>query len=170
MKNKKGFFISLALAVLLPWLLILITLMALGETDWMVTELSVAEFIGVLSFNTMGYTYDAMILGYGFWIPLLIWIITGLVCGVINRSPWKGLLCTLLGLVIHLALFLILLSGGAPVGLAVDPTIQALFGGLSMDFFMTLIMFLGWYSLILPGGFAAGLFGGAISRFRMKKD
>ena len=170
MKNKKGFFISLALAVLLPWLMILVTLIALGETDWMVTELTPVEFIGVLSFDTMGFMYNAMILGIGFWIPLLIWIITGLVCGVINRSPGKGLLCTLLGLVIHIALFLILLGGTAPASLTVDAIIQPLFSGFSMDFFITLMLFLGWYSLILPGGSMGSLFGGAVSRFRLKKD
>ena len=169
MQNKKGLLIGMILAVVLPWGLTYVFLTILTDTTWMVVELDALGYIAVLSFESMAFTYSVLILGTGFWIPLFIWIITGLICGIVARNPWKGLFCTLIGLVANIVLFKVIFSFGVPASLMVNPLIEPLLTGTLVDFIITLGIFLAWYSLILPGGSLGGLFGGIISRFRKGK-
>jgi hypothetical protein len=169
MENKKGFIIGIILAVVLPWLLIFPFLFFLTDTTWMAVELNAIQYIGVLSFQSFGFAYSVPIIGYSFAIPLLVWIVTGLVCGLIARKPERGLLCTVIGLIANIGIFKLIFLLNPVSGLVVDSLIQPLISGTLIDFIITLGIFLAWYSLILPGGSMGGLFGGTISRFRKNK-
>jgi hypothetical protein len=172
MNKGTKFVISLLFAVLLPWVIVLLFL-SLSEDSaaliqtWLADPSQIGLFLPVLAYESIAYFSNILILGYGFWIPLLIWIVTGLICGIINRSTTRGLLSVLIGLGINLAFFLVVFNTYVPASLITDPALLNIsLENLALD----LIMFLGLYSLILPGGLMGGLFGGVISRFRLPKE
>ena len=166
MKKSIYFILSIILAIFLPWILIVLFMMVLTDASW-IFGLSIPQMFAVISFESIGFVYSVPLLGYGFGIPLIIWILVGIICGIMAKSPMKGLLATTIGIVSNLIIFEILNIFVPITGLGiVDPLIAPLFGG--SDMIMTLLLYFFWYSLIIPGGMFGGLTGGVISRFRNK--
>ena len=107
-----------------------------------------------------------VIFGYGYVIPLFIWIMTGVFVGLFSKSVKKAALLTLLGLLIQILLFTLLTTvdpSFIPAFLQ-NPENAALLGGFTTEFFITLGLFLCWYALTLPGGMIGSIMGGLVSR------
>ncbi|MBD3227618.1 MAG: hypothetical protein GF329_05460 [Candidatus Lokiarchaeota archaeon] len=166
MKNTIYFILSIILAIFLPWVLIILFMILLTDASW-IFGLEIPQMLAVISFQSFGFVYNIPLLGYGFGIPLLIWILVGIFCGITAKSPIKGLVATIIGLLANILIFEILNLISPITGFGiVDPLIAPIFGGSEM--LITLLLYLFWYSCILPAGMFGGLTGGVISRFRNK--
>jgi len=163
---KKGLIIAFVLTLVVPWILTFLFLTILTDANWTRMSGGFGQILAILSFNAVAFEYNVPIFGYGYVIPLFMWILTGIFCGLFCKSAWKGAVITVFGLFIHVLLFVVLYS----INPAFIPSeyimveSAGLLGGLSVDFFVTLGLFLGIYSFTLPGSVIGGLLGGRVSR------
>ena len=163
---KKGILFAFLLSIITPLILSFILLTLLTPINWTQMPGGAPQILAILSFSSLAFPYNVPIFGYGYVLPLFIWIITGLLVGLLSKSAKKAALLTLFGLVIQVLLFAVLTS--------LDPTYipsflqsaenSALLGGFSTDFFITLGIFLFWYALTVPGGLIGSIMGGMVSR------
>lgn len=160
---KKGIIVGLILGIILPWILIFIFLNLLTDINWTQVTGGIPQYLAILSFGSVAFPYNVPIFGYGFVIPLLIWIMTGLICGLFSKSALMGAVLTLVGLVVNVVLFIALPESYIPAVLITGEN-AGLLGGITLEFFVTLGLFLGAYSLTAPGGALGGMLGGLISR------
>jgi hypothetical protein len=163
---KKGLIIAVVLSIVVPWILSFLFLTFLTDINWTQMPGGAGQILAILSFSAVAFEYNAPIFGYGYMIPLLIWILTGLFCGLFSKSALKGVLITLVGLLVHIILLVGLVSMNPayiPSQFVTSENV-GLLGGLSMDFFVTLGLFLCWYAFTLPGSLLGGMLGGIISR------
>lgn len=163
---KRGLVLAVILGIILPWILSFLFLTIFSDINWTQLPEGVGQYFAILSFGAVAFEYNLIIVGYGYTFPLLIWIITGLFCGLLSKSAFKGALITLLGLFVNIILFVGLYSLNPAFIPSEFITAQSagLLGGLSLDFFVALGLFLCWYSFTLPGGLIGGMLGGIISR------
>lgn len=163
---KKGILIALLLGIITPWILSLIFLSLLTEFSVTAVPEGFPQILAILSFSSVAMPYNVPIFGYGYVIPLFIWLITGIFCGLFCKSALKGGLIALIGLFINILLFVALttINPAYIPGYLTSFENAGLLGGFSLDFFVTLGIFLCWYSLTLPGGFLGGIMGGMVSR------
>lgn len=166
---KKGILFGLLFGIIVPWILSALFLTLLTDISWTGMTEGVPQVLAILSFSSVAFSYNVPIFGHGYVIPLFIWILTGLFCGLCCKSVLKGALMTLVGLGINILLF-VMLTTINPDFIASEFTYLRsthaleLLGGFSTEFFVNLGLFLCWYSLILPGGVLGGIMGGMISR------
>lgn len=163
---KRNLIIALVLGIFIPWILIFIFLTLLTDINWTLLSGGFPQTLAILTFASVAFPYNVPIFGYGYVIPLFIWILTGLFCGLLCRSTLKGALITLIGLFVNIILFSILNlidPSFIPTSLQTVENI-GLLSGFSLDFIISLGLFLFWYALILPGGVLGGILGGMISR------
>ena len=158
--------IALILSIITPLILTLILLTLLTPIDWTKMTGGFPQVLAILSFSSIAFAYNVPIFGYGYLIPLFIWIITGIFVGLFCKSVKKATVLTLLGLLIQILLFTILTTVD---GSFIPPLLQteenlALIGGFSTDFFLTLGLFLFWYAFTVPGGILGSIMGGLVSR------
>jgi hypothetical protein len=166
MKMKKGIIIAIVLAIIAPWILMAIFLTLLTPINWTQMTGGFPQMLAILSFSSIAFAADIPIFGYGYLIPLFIWIITGILVGLCCKSVKTGAVLTLLGLLIQVLLVALLTT--------VNPTFipaflynsenVGLIGGFSLDFLIQVGLFLFWWALVVPGGLLGGIMGGLISR------
>lgn len=167
---KKSLLIGLILGITVPWLLTALFLTLLTDISWTTMTGGPAQVLAILSLGSVAFSTSVPLFGFGYVIPLLIWILTGLFCGLCCKSVLKGALLTLVGLGINILLFVILTTINPDfIAAAQYPYLHSaqasgLLGGFSVEFITSLGIFLCWYSLILPGGVLGGIMGGMISR------
>lgn len=163
---KRGLIIAIVLGIVVPWILTFLFLTLLTDIDWTMLPGGFGQVLAILSFNAVAFEYNVILVGYGYVIPLFIWILTGVFCGLFSRSALKGAVITLVGLFVNIVLFVVLYSINPAFipGEYITAESAGLVGGMSMDFFVTLGLFLCWYSFTLPGSVLGGLLGGIISR------
>ena len=163
---KKGLIVAFVLAIVVPWILTFLFLTILTDVNWTQMPGGFGQILAILSFNAVAFEYNVPIFGYGYVIPLFMWILTGLFCGLFSKSALKGAVITVFGLFIHIVLFVMLYSINPAFipGEYIMVESAGLLGGLSVDFFVTLGLFLCIYSFTLPGSVIGGLIGGIVSR------
>lgn len=163
---RKSFIVAIVLGILLPWLLSYLFLTFLTGLDWTKLDQGALQPLALLSFASVAFSYNAPIFGYGYTIPLIIWLLTGLLCGLFSKSVKRGVLITILGLLIHIVIFATLTAMNPAYIPGAFQTSQnsGLLGGFSVDFFISLGIFLFWYSLVFPGSILGGIMGGLVSR------
>ncbi|MHA1270181.1 MAG: hypothetical protein ACTSPY_10380, partial [Candidatus Helarchaeota archaeon] len=126
--------------------------------------------LAVLTYASIGFAYTVPIFGYSFVIPLVIWLLTGLFCGLITKKVWTAVVFPLIGLMVNMIYFMAW-SGLFPMypipTELIASMLSSLFAGFSLDMIMTVLLHLFWYSLILPGLILGGLIGGIIARYRL---
>jgi hypothetical protein len=163
---KKTILLSLILGIILPWILIFIFLSLMTDINWTQMTGGFPQILSILSFSSVSFPHSIPIFGYGYTIPLFIWLVTGIICGLFAKSALKGALITFVGLFINVLIFAILTTMDPtfiPEGLIAAENV-GLIGGFSMDFFVTLGLFLFMYSLTAPASLLGGIMGGLISR------
>jgi len=166
---KKNILAALIFGVIIPWILIFLFLTFLTDINWTQLTEGVPQYLAILSYGSIAFPYNTPIFGYGYTIPLLIWVITGVFCGLLCKSALKGAVFTLIGLLINAFLFIILTASIPNLLPSINPHLTStladpLVSGFSIDMFITLGLFLCWYSLTLPAGVLGGIMGGLISR------
>jgi hypothetical protein len=169
---KKRMITALILGIVIPWILSYLFLYFLTDLNWVdvANTGGIPQILAILSFSSVGFNYNVPVFGYGYTIPLLIWILTGIFCGLLAKGAVKGALITLLGLFLNIMLFVILnmVNPAFIPGSLQTPETLGLLSGFSLDFVITLGIFLFWYSLTIPGGAIGGIIGGMISRTGIK--
>ena len=163
---KKGILVAILFSVILPWILSFLFLTFFSGINWTQMPEGIGQYLAILSFASVAFEYNMIIFGYGYVIPLLIWLLTGLFCGLLAKSALKGALISLVGLLVNIFLFIGLYSVNPAFipGEFITAESAGLLGGISLDFLITLGIFLCWYSFTLPGGLLGGMIGGLISR------
>lgn len=166
---KRNIFTALIMGVIIPWILTFLFLTFLTDINWTQLTEGIPQYLAVLSFGSVGFAYNVPIFGYSYTIPLIIWVITGIFCGLLCKSALKGVVVTLIGLLINIFLFVVMNAMIPNLLPSITPSLESalttpLLGGLSVDFLITLGLFLSWYSLTLPGSVLGGIMGGLISR------
>ena len=163
---KKGVFFAVILCIVAPLILSFIFLTLLTPINWTQMEGGFPQILAILSFSSVGFGTTVPIFGYGYVIPLFIWIITGVFVGLFTKSIKRAAIITLLGLLIQVLLFSLLTTidpSFIPEFLQ-SPENLALIGGFSTDFIVTLGLFLFWYALTVPGSLIGSIMGGLVSR------
>jgi hypothetical protein len=163
---KRGIIIALLLSIITPLILSFILLTLLTPINWTQMTGGAPQILAILSFSTLAFPYNVPIFGYGYVIPLFMWLITGVFVGLFCKSVKKAAALTLLGIMIQVLLFAILTSmdpSFIPAFLQ-SPENTVLLGGFSTDFFITLGLFLFWYALTVPSGLIGSIMGGLVSR------
>jgi hypothetical protein len=138
----------------------------LSDVQWVELAGGAPQILAIFSFSSMAFPYHTPIFGYGYIIPLFVWILTGIFCGLLSKSTMRGALITVIGLMINVLIFIILTtmdSSYIPHNLHSSEN-ALLLGGFSLDFLLTLGLFLIAYSLTLPGSVLGGVMGGMVSR------
>ena len=163
---KKGLLIAFILSIITPLILSYLFLTFLTPINWTQMEGGFPQILAVLSFSTVAFGYNIPVFGFGYLIPFLIWIITGLFVGLLSKTVKKGVVITLFGLCIQILLSVILTSSNPASIPAFLLTYEnaGLLGGFSLDFLITLGLFLVWWALLLPGSILGGIMGGLASR------
>jgi hypothetical protein len=163
---RRGMIIAFILSLITPLILSFIFLTVLTPINWTQMEGGFTQIVAILSFSSIAFGYTVPIFGYGYVIPLFIWIMTGVFVGLFSKSVKKAALLTVLGLLIQILLFTLLTTvdpSFIPAFLQ-NPENIALLGGFTTEFFITLGLFLCWYALTLPGGMIGSIMGGLVSR------
>jgi hypothetical protein len=163
---RKGILVALLLTIITPLILSYIFLTLLTPIDWTRMDNGFPQILGILIFSSLAFAYSVPLFGYGYVIPLFIWLITGLFVGLFSKSAKRGVLITLLGLCIQILLIFILVQPNPsyiPAFLVSSENV-GLLGGFSLDFLITLGFFLCWWALLLPGSVLGGIMGGLVSR------
>jgi hypothetical protein len=163
---KKGNLIALLLCIITPLILSFLFLTLLTSINWTQMTGGAPQILAILSFSSIAFGTSVPIFGWGYVIPLFIWIITGILVGLFCKSAKKAAALTLLGIVIQVLLFATLTTINASFIPAFLQTAEnaGLVGGFSTDFFITVGLFLFWYALTVPGGLIGGIIGGLVSR------
>jgi len=150
---KKGLVVAVVLSIITPLVLSFILLSLLTPINWTQMTGGFPQILAILSFSTLALPYNVPIFGYGYVLPLFLWLITGILVGLFSKSVTRAAVLTLVGLLIQIMLCAIL-----------SPENAALLGGFSAEFFMTLGVFLFWYALTVPSGLIGSVMGGLVSR------
>jgi hypothetical protein len=163
---KKGLLIAFILSIITPLLLSYIFLTLLTPINWPQLEGGFPQILAILSFASIGFGYNVPLFGFGYVIPLFMWLLTGLFVGLFSRSVKRGVLITFLGLCIQILLCVILTSTNPAFipGFLLTADNTGLVGGFSLDFLITLGLFLCWWAFLLPGSLLGGIMGGLVSR------
>jgi hypothetical protein len=163
---KKANLIAIVLLIVAPLILTFLFLTMLTSINWTQMTGGFPQILAILSFSSIGFAYSIPIFGWGYTIPLLIWILTGVLVGLACKSVKKAAILTLLGLLIQIFLFALLTTIDASFipGFLQNSQNLPLLGGFSAEFFITLGLFLFWYSLTVPAGLLGSIMGGLISR------
>jgi len=163
---KKGLVVAVVLSIITPLVLSFILLSLLTPINWTQMTGGFPQILAILSFSTLALPYNVPIFGYGYVLPLFLWLITGILVGLFSKSVTRAAVLTLVGLLIQIMLCAILTSTDPsyiPAFLQ-SPENAALLGGFSAEFFMTLGVFLFWYALTVPSGLIGSVMGGLVSR------
>jgi hypothetical protein len=166
MMAKKGILFAFLLSIIMPMILAYLFLTLLTPIHWTQMTGGVLQDIAILSFSSLAFGYNVPIFGFGYVIPLFIWLITGLFVGLFSKSVKRGILITLLGLCIQILLFMICTATNPtfiPAFLLTTENADLL-GGVSLNFLVTLGLFLCWWAFLLPGSVLGGIMGGLVSR------
>ena len=163
---KKGIIIALLLSIITPLILSFVFLTLLTPINWTQLTGGAPQILAILSFSSIGFAYTVPIFGYGYVIPLFMWIITGLFVGLFCKSIKKAAVLTLVGMLIQVLLFAILTTMDPSYipALLLSAENATLIGGFSMDFFISLGLFFFWYAFTVPGGLIGSIMGGLASR------
>ncbi|MHA1694973.1 MAG: hypothetical protein ACTSXT_08570 [Candidatus Helarchaeota archaeon] len=173
MANVIKYTLGIISGILLPWLFTFLSLYFLGGIDlgWYVQlDGGFGQGLAVLTFESIGFAYTLPIFGYSFVIPLLIWLITGIICGFITKKILYAVLFPLIGMIFNIVYFFTWASLFPIYPIPVDmiaSMLSPLFNGFSINMILTLLLHLCWYSLILPGAILGSLIGGIIARYRL---
>ena len=157
------------MAIVVPWILIFIFLTLLTPINWTQMSEGFPQILTILAFSSVTFPCNVPLFGYGYVIPLFIWLVTGVLCGLACKSVMKGAVITLLGLFVNVLLFFALYAVNPnflPPSLDFLFSLEnsALLGAFSMDLLIDLAIFLGYLSLTLPSSVIGGILGGLISR------
>ena len=173
MAKALRYIIGILMGILIPWLLtyIFLYLFAGIELSWYLElDGGFGQGLAVIAFESIGFAYSVPIFGYSFVIPLLIWILTGVFCGLITKRVLYAVLAPVIGLIVNLVYFMLWAmmfpAYEIPVEL-IASMLTPLFQGFSIEMFTTLLLHLCWYSLVLPGAILGGLIGGIVARYRV---
>ena len=111
LKRNYNMVISISIGIVLPWILSLIFVIALGRTHGLSDELTedAGLLFRIIIFYTFTLTYDLPVLGKGFWLCIFIWAVPGLFIGLISRKMGKSLIAALIGLGVNFILYLVLI-------------------------------------------------------------
>jgi hypothetical protein len=163
---KKGILVALVLSIITPWILSFIFLSLLSPVSWTQLEGGFPQILAVLSFSSIAFAYNVPVFGYGYLIPMFMWLLTGLFVGLFCKSIKKGIIITILGLFIQILLFVLLTTMNPSFipAFLITPENMELLGGFSLNFLISLGLFLCWWALLLPGSILGGIMGGLVSR------
>jgi hypothetical protein len=98
---KKGNLIALLLCIVTPLLLSFLFLTLLTSINWTQMTGGAPQILAILSFSSIAFGTSVPIFGWGYVIPLFIWIITGILVGLFCKSAKKAAALTLVGIVNH---------------------------------------------------------------------
>jgi hypothetical protein len=163
---NKGILIAVILSIITPLILSFIFLTLLSPINWTLLEGGFPQILAILSFSSIAFSYNVPLFGYSYCIPLFMWILTGLLVGLCCKSVKRGVLITILGLLIQILLFILLTTMNPSFipSFLITPENMALLGGFSLNFLLTLGIFLCWWAFTLPGSIIGGIMGGLVSR------
>jgi len=163
---KKGILIAFILAIVMPLILSYLFLELLTPIEWTRLEGGFPQILAILSFSSIGFGYNVPVFGFGYLIPFFMWIITGLFVGLFSKSVKTGVVIILLGLCIQILLCVILTSTNPAFipGFLLTADNLGLLGGFSLNFLITLGLFLCWWAFLIPGSILGGIMGGLTSR------
>ena len=163
---NRGNLIAIVLCVVAPLIFSFLFLTMLTPINWTQMTGGFPQILAILSFSTIGFAYTVPIFGWGYGIPLVIWILTGILVGLASKGVKKAVGLTLLGLLIQVLLFTLLTTIDASFIPAFLQNSQnaLLLSGFSLEFIVALGLFLFWYALTVPGAMLGGIMGGLISR------
>lgn len=163
---KKSNVIALVLSIVVPFVLAFLFLTLLTDINWTQMTGGFPQVLAILSFSSLAFAYNVPIFGWGYTIPLFLWLITGILVGLFSRSVKKAALLTLVGLAVQVVLVALFTSVDPlyiPSQLLSAESI-GLLGGFSVEFLMTVGVLVVWYALTLPSGVIGSVMGGLVSR------
>ena len=86
---RKGILVALLLTIITPLILSYIFLTLLTPIDWTRMDSGFPQILGILSFSSLAFAYSVPLFGYGYIIPLFIWLITGFFALLLNKPTNK---------------------------------------------------------------------------------
>ena len=166
----KKLLLGILIATILPWVLVTLELVfvygaVLNSWISVTGGLASLQFWALFSFNTIANYVHIPLLGNTFAILILIWIVSGLIVGVLTKDPKTAVISVILGVIINMTIFLLLniISGGIPASL-VNASLLNLVSSFSVFLIIQLIVHITLISFILPSGLLGGLLGGILNR------
>ena len=100
LKENYKMIISIAIAIILPWILTLIFIGFLDLTHGLSDEIANDPMLlfRIIIFYTFNLPYELSILGFGYWTCMVVWAVVGFFIGLYTRDMGKSLLSALIGI------------------------------------------------------------------------
>jgi len=99
--------ISIAIAIVVPWILTLIFIGFLKLTHGLSEELDEDPMLlsRITIFYTLNLAYEMPILGFGYSLCMIVWAVVGLFIGLYTRNMGKSLISALIGIFVTYFLY-----------------------------------------------------------------
>jgi len=153
LKSNRSTLIAIVLGVILPWIFMGIFQLTYQPTLSTAVNGDLGLIFAMTVFNSFNVMLELPFLGNGYWICFLIWAVTGFFIGVLTRSTKKGLISTLISLLISYILYLVIISINGPLlpSELIDPLVNpVLYESISLATPIALFIQITLYSLVLP--------------------
>lgn len=153
LKRNYSTIISLAIAIVLPWILTLIfihyLLLARGLTYELAADPSL--WFRITIFYTLNLSYEMPILGFGYSLCMIVWAAVGFFIGLYTRKMGKSLIIALIGIGTTYFLYLPLVYFGFPDDMIINPIIfTRLYEDFTLETPIFLLYHISFHSFALP--------------------
>ena len=107
LKRYHKWIISLAVAIVLPWILTLIFIGFLKLTHGLSDELNEDPILlsRITIFYALNLSYELPILGFGYSLCMIVWAVVGLFIGLYTREMGKSLISAMIGIFVTFFLY-----------------------------------------------------------------
>ena len=153
LKRNYSTIISLAIAILLPWILTLIFIHYLLLARGLTYELAVdpSLWFRITVFYTLNLSYEMPILGFGYSLCMIVWAAVGFFIGLYTRKMGKSLIIALIGIGTTYFLYLPLVYFGFPDDMIINPIIfTRLYEDFTAETPIFLLYHITFHSFALP--------------------
>jgi len=107
LKRYHKWIISLAVAIVLPWILTLVFIGFLKLTHGLSDELAEDPLLlsRITIFYALNLSYELPILGFGYSLCMIVWAVVGLFIGLYTREMGKSVISALIGISVTFFLY-----------------------------------------------------------------
>ncbi|MFX0188482.1 MAG: hypothetical protein ACFE8A_12200 [Candidatus Hodarchaeota archaeon] len=156
LKRNYTTIISLAIAIVLPWILTLIFIHYLVLARGLTYELAAdpSLWFRITIFYTLNLSYEMPILGFGYSLCMIVWAAIGFFIGLYTRKMGKSLIIALIGIGTTYFLYLPLVYLGGktfPEDMIINPLIfTRLYEDFTLETPIFLLYHITFHSFALP--------------------
>ncbi|MFX1393853.1 MAG: hypothetical protein ACFFAH_09790 [Promethearchaeota archaeon] len=107
LKDNYKMIISIAIAIILPWILTYIFIVFLNLTHGLSDEIAEDPMLlfRITIFYSFNLPFELSILGFGYWTCMVVWAVVGFFIGLYTRNMGKSLLSAMIGIFITYLLY-----------------------------------------------------------------